>query len=138
MRSDEFDDFVLTNRTYLKTQLSLCEMAVQRILKYSNNYLYKVTASGDGRRVALSPTKGQQRLSIAAVDIVREHRLECADKRCLEGVERLDTETVQEWRDRAGEGQVSQYSLLIGQLSTILTSHWPKDINTIFSLVSPY
>ena len=104
-RSDEYDNFVLTNRDYLKTQLSLCEMAVQKILKYSNNYLYKVTASGDGRRVALNPTLGQQKLSVATSDIVRQHREECSDKRCVEGVDRLETETVQEWRDQAMAGQ---------------------------------
>ena len=44
-----------------------------------------------------------QSLSIAASDIVREHRQECSDERCAEAVERLDTETVQEWRDKVGE-----------------------------------
>ena len=32
-RSNEYDDFVLTNRDYLKTQLCLCELAVQKILR---------------------------------------------------------------------------------------------------------
>ena len=32
-RSDEYDDFVLTNRDYLKTQLCLCELAVQKVLR---------------------------------------------------------------------------------------------------------
>ena len=32
-RSDEYDNFVLTNRDYLKTQLSLCEPAVQKVLR---------------------------------------------------------------------------------------------------------
>ena len=32
-RSEEYDNFVLTNRDYLKTQLSLCEQAVQKVLR---------------------------------------------------------------------------------------------------------
>ena len=35
-RSHEYDNFVLTNRDYLKTQLNLCELAVQKILRYRN------------------------------------------------------------------------------------------------------
>ena len=31
-RNEQFDTFVLTHRDYLKTQLRLCELAVQRIL----------------------------------------------------------------------------------------------------------
>merc|ERR1719508_188194 len=44
-RSKEFEDFIVTNRDYLKTQLRLCEPAVQRILLYSNNFLYKASAT---------------------------------------------------------------------------------------------
>ena len=33
-RSDSYDNFVLTNRDYLKNQLCLCEPAVQKILRY--------------------------------------------------------------------------------------------------------
>ena len=33
-RNEQFDTFVLTHRDYLKAQLRLCELAVQRILRH--------------------------------------------------------------------------------------------------------
>ena len=70
---------------------------------------------------------------------MREHRLECSDERCAEAVERLNTETVQEWRDNVGEAQVRTlssdwliillvnghyYFLHTGQLMLIPYSDW--------------
>lgn len=40
-KSQEFADFVLTNRKVLREELKLCERATQRILGYSNNFLHK-------------------------------------------------------------------------------------------------
>ena len=62
---------------------------------------------------------------------MREHRLECSDKRCAEAVERLDMETVQEWRDNVGEAQVRTLSsdwLII----LLVNAHWSTDVNTVF------
>jgi len=107
-RSEEYDNFVLTNRDYLKTQLSLCEQAVQKVLRYSNNYLYKVTAIGEGKRVEIQPTIGQEKLNLAVTEVCDLHSKECSNSLCVEDVAGLHIDVIQEWRDRALESQKSR------------------------------
>lgn len=40
-KSQEFEDFVLSKRDYLRHELKLCEKGCQKILSYSNNFLHK-------------------------------------------------------------------------------------------------
>ena len=111
-RSNEYDNFVLTNRDYLKNQLSLCEMAVQKILKYSNNYLYKVTASGDGKRVCLQPTQGKQKSEVSIEDIAAIHVKDCQINKCIEAVKKLENESIRNWRKLSQENQKSRKTVI--------------------------
>ena len=131
-RSDEYDNFVLTNRDYLKTQLSLCEPAVQKVLRYlmvlikyctehyiislhcrySNNYLYKVTATGEGKRVNLKPTIGHEKLNVAVNEVCKTHFRECSITTCVNQISSLHIDVIQEWRDRALECQKSRRNVI--------------------------
>ena len=102
-RTAEFQEFVLTNRDYLKSQLRLCEPAVQRILLYSNNFLYKAPA-GRGRRVETQTTGTRQVARVEASRVLEEHSTSCT---CGSG-EALEQEQVEGWRARAGGGQAAR------------------------------
>ena len=40
-KSAVYEEFVLTHRRQLKDDCSLCEMAIKKVLCYSNNFLFK-------------------------------------------------------------------------------------------------
>ena len=50
-KSKAFEEFVLTNRQYLRKELKLCERGVQRILLYSNNFLHRKLKTSPNRLV---------------------------------------------------------------------------------------
>lgn len=106
-RSAEFEEFVLTNRDYLKSQLRLCEPAVQRILLYSNNFLYKAPAGG-GRRVEAETTGGRQVARVEAGRVLEEHATSCT---CGTGAA-LEQEQVVRWRAVAGGGQAARRAVV--------------------------
>ena len=66
--------------------------------------------SGEGKRVAVHQTQGQQRLSTPVCDIVPGHR--CKVRGCVTGLETLEQDTLQEWRDRALEGQLGRRTVI--------------------------
>lgn len=97
------EEFVLTHRDYLKSQLRLCEPAVQRILLYSNNFLYK---SSPGRKQRVTPqTLGSRQVeTVAASQVLEQHSATC---RCDTGTG-LEQVQVEEWRDKAQTGQAGR------------------------------
>ena len=64
--------------------------------RYSNNYLYKVTSSGEGKRLSLQPTAGQQKLSEPVAGLVAKHREDCRAPACRGLVTSPDPELVQD------------------------------------------
>ena len=48
-KSKVYEDFVMTRRTQLKNQYNLCEVAIKKILCYSNNFLFKKLKSQEVR-----------------------------------------------------------------------------------------
>jgi len=91
-RSKEFESFVLTNRDYLKSQLCLCEPAVQKVLRYSNNFLYKPREE-DGRRISVKQTIGAEKLQIPVEKIGLKHNQECTSGECENKVKSMAAET---------------------------------------------
>ncbi|XP_058861563.1 uncharacterized protein LOC131702920 [Acipenser ruthenus] len=63
-KSQEFADFVLTNRKVLREELKLCERATQRILGYSNNFLHKRLKTDPQGRERVQRTKGKSALGL--------------------------------------------------------------------------
>jgi hypothetical protein len=96
-RSDQFQEFVLTNRDYLKSQLRLCEPAVQRVLLYSNNFLYKARRTGGGRRLEPDTAGSRQVVAVPGGSVLVQHEAACA---CGAGA-RLERGKVEAWRTRA-------------------------------------
>ena len=110
-RSKEYDHFVLTNRDYLKSQLKLCEQAVQKVLGYSNNFLYK--SKGDvGKRITIKPTTGSEKLNIAIFDIVPVHNGQCRDPNCKKQVATIIEQDLRNWREKSQSGQTSRHSII--------------------------
>lgn len=103
-RSKEFDHFILTNRDYLKSQLRLCEQAVQKVLGYSNNFLYK-NKGEEGKRLAVKPTVGSTKLTISLGDIVPIHEEECNDPNCKTQLKDIPEKDIASWRERSTSGQ---------------------------------
>lgn len=48
-KSRDFEKFVMTSRTKLRSEYALCEKATQRILMYSNNFLHKESKTAPQR-----------------------------------------------------------------------------------------
>ena len=103
-RSQEFEEFVLTNRDYLKSQLRLCEPAVQRILLYSNNFLYKTTLQGRGQRVEVQTAGSVQVAGVEGGQVLGQHSSSCG---CGSGAG-LEQGRVEEWRTQAVRGQAAR------------------------------
>jgi len=111
IRSKEFDHFILTNRDYLKSQLRLCEQAVQKVLGYSNNFLYKNKVE-DGKRLAVKPTVGSEKLSIAPEEIIAVHNDKCRDVNCKAHLATLTNQDIVTWRHKSQTGQTSRKFVL--------------------------
>ena len=69
--------------------------------RYSNNYLYKVT--GDGRRLNVQNTAGQERMKLPIEKIIENHK--CNLRSCHDSIKNISVDALHEWRDRSGEGQ---------------------------------
>ena len=111
IRSKEFDHFVLTNRDYLKSQLRLCEQAVQKVLGYSNNFLYKNKVE-EGKRITVKQTVGAEKLNIAPDDIVMVHDEQCRDTNCKREMGTISEQDIQNWRKKSQSGQSSRNSVI--------------------------
>lgn len=107
VRSKEFDHFVLTNRDYLKSQLRLCEQAVQKVLGYSNNFLYK-NKGKEGKRISIKPTAGSEKLSTALDAIVPSHEEQCRDLNCKRQAGTIPEQDLRNWREKSQSGQNSR------------------------------
>ena len=106
-RSKEYDHFVLTNRDYLKSQLRLCELAVQKVLGYSNNFLYKQNRT-EGKRLTIKPTIGAEKSSINVEDIPESHEEVCKDVSCTAQARAIPCPDLVRLRDKAREGQADR------------------------------
>ena len=81
----------------------------QQPRRYSNNFLYKVTACQAGRRLALKPTAGLMR---AAGESVEEDGAGCGERGCGAAVARLEPGQAADWRERAGGGQAARRAVI--------------------------
>ncbi|MGH0149333.1 UNVERIFIED_CONTAM: hypothetical protein FKN15_017987 [Acipenser sinensis] len=85
-KSQEFADFVLTNRKVLREELKLCERVTQRILGYSNNFLHKRLKTDPQGRERVQRTKGKSALGLLKpiLDLSKER---CCMDNCVVIVE---------------------------------------------------
>lgn len=110
-RSKEYDHFVLTNRDYLKSQLRLCELAVQKVLGYSNNFLYKHTGP-EGKRLTTKPTIGAEKSSIRIEDILKQHEGQCKDLTCKKQAMAMLETDLTSWREKSLTGQLGRQAVI--------------------------
>ena len=80
-KSKEFEEFVLTNRRYLRDDIKLCERATQRILLYSNNFLHKKLKTEPERTRRIERTRGQAALGLLK-DIAELPEEKCCEDCC--------------------------------------------------------
>jgi len=110
-RSKDYDHFVLTNRDYLKSQLRLCELAVQKVLGYSNNFLYKQKGN-EGKRLTTKPTIGSEKLNIMVEAIPYNHEEQCKDMNCLNQARGIPEFDLRTWREKSQSGQIGRNSAI--------------------------
>ncbi|XP_064616113.1 uncharacterized protein LOC135480256 isoform X2 [Liolophura sinensis] len=113
-KSKLFEEFVMEKRHYLKETLKLCERAVQKILIYSNNFIHKKLKSEDSncraRRVI-----GKAALGLLPPLSELDKKKCCIDKCVMVAV--THSRLLQEWRDRATQGQAEARRVLAEMLT---------------------
>ncbi|XP_021349054.1 uncharacterized protein LOC110447589 isoform X2 [Mizuhopecten yessoensis] len=113
-RSKAFEDFVLTQRTHLKTDLKLCERAVQKVLLYSNNFLHKKLVT-EKSLCRAKPVNGMARKGLLQpFDTISQTRC-CVDNCVMMAI--THKKLLQDWRDRANKGQ-SEHRRVIAEMLT--------------------
>ncbi|XP_022093989.1 plectin-like [Acanthaster planci] len=114
-RSKEFEEFVLTNRQYLRNQLKFCERACQRILSYSNNFLHKKLKTEPERRERIERTKGKMALGLLK-DITELSDIKCCEAECSL-MAQSHAVLLKTWRERANSGQAEARKVLAEMLT---------------------
>ncbi|MGH0136982.1 UNVERIFIED_CONTAM: hypothetical protein FKN15_062620 [Acipenser sinensis] len=114
-KSQEFADFVLTNRKVLREELKLCERAIQRILGYSNNFLHKRLKTDPQGRERVQRTKGKSALGLLKpiLDLSKER---CCMDNCVVMAHSYGR-LLQLWRERAQTGQAEARRVLAEMLT---------------------
>ncbi|XP_041098855.1 uncharacterized protein LOC121309755 isoform X2 [Polyodon spathula] len=114
-KSQEFADFVLTNRKVLREELKLCERATQRILGYSNNFLHKRLKTDPQGRERVQRTKGKSALGLLKpiLDLSKDR---CCMDNCVVMAHSYGC-LLQLWRERAQTGQAEARRVLAEMLT---------------------
>eukprot|EP00062_Callorhinchus_milii_P014930 gi/632964613/ref/XP_007898483.1/ PREDICTED: uncharacterized protein LOC103183049 isoform X2 [Callorhinchus milii] len=114
-KSKAFEEFVLRNRSTLRSELKLCERATQRILGYSNNFLHKKlkTDPEKGVRVERSKGKGALGLLKPIAELMTE---KCCVDNCVL-MARTHARLLDLWRERASKGQAEARRTLAEMLT---------------------
>ncbi|XP_071449418.1 uncharacterized protein [Hetaerina americana] len=97
--SKMFEEFVLSNRKFLREQLKLCERASQKVLLYSNNFLHKELKSMKNQRVERKSSKYAKMKPIAELASISCCKDQCGQQ-AITQPDMLET-----WRLSAQEGQ---------------------------------
>ncbi|XP_074654869.1 uncharacterized protein LOC141908648 [Tubulanus polymorphus] len=102
-KTDEYANFVVTNRRIIRDGLDICEKACQRILLYSNNFLHKklVTEQSSSRLEKIHGTE-QQGQKLISLDEIPKQR--CCGGNCTR-MAITHVELLKEWRERAQRNQ---------------------------------
>ncbi|XP_014681343.1 PREDICTED: polyhomeotic-proximal chromatin protein-like [Priapulus caudatus] len=111
-RSENYEQFVYQSRSYLKTDVKLCEQGVQKVLLYSNNFLHKRLRTENASRS--ERFNGKKPSQFLPIDELPHHRC------CLDNCVNLATthgSLLQQWRDRAVQG-IAERRQVIAEMLT--------------------
>ncbi|XP_033732458.1 mucin-22-like [Pecten maximus] len=113
-RSKAFEEFVLSQRTYLKNDIKLCERAVQKVLMYSNNFLHKKLVT-EKSLCRAKPVNGMARKGLLQpFDTLPQTRC-CVDNCVMMAI--THKKLLQDWRNRSNKGQ-SEHRRVIAEMLT--------------------
>ncbi|KAK2159191.1 hypothetical protein LSH36_156g00000, partial [Paralvinella palmiformis] len=80
-KSKVYEDFVLTRRTQLKSQCNLCEVAIKKVLCYSNNFLFKKLKSQESE-CRVEKVKGRGKKSANLIPVNKLAQEKCCHGKC--------------------------------------------------------
>ncbi|XP_013419750.1 uncharacterized protein LOC106180336 isoform X2 [Lingula anatina] len=114
-RSKNFEEFVLSNRRFLKEELKFCERATQRVLIYSNNFLHKRLKTDEtGNRLEKNNLKTNTQLPLINISDLPKER--CCMFSCV-SIALTHPKLLEQWRERAQSGQMEARRVIAEMLT---------------------